>query len=244
VATVRIPRRFNGPPGSGHGGYSCGVFSALVDEPTVVELRAPPPLDVSMTVVEIDEGVEIHDGETLVARSRRARVPEITPPTTVQLEDAVRAVDGYVGFIRHPFPTCFVCGHERPHDDGLAIYPGRVDDAGVVASPWVPARDLTGDDGGVAPAFVWAALDCPSAYGFLEWAEREGVEGAHDTAVLASMSVRQEAIVPIGEELVVLGWGTAADGRKRLAGSAVQTNDGAVLAVAETLWIRLRRPPV
>ena len=46
MPAVMIPRRFNGPPDSGNGGYSCGVVAALLDAPAVeVTLRAPPPLE-------------------------------------------------------------------------------------------------------------------------------------------------------------------------------------------------------
>src|SRR5215207_7781066 len=41
---VVIARRFNGPPDSGHGGYSAGCAGVLVDAPAAeVTLRRPPP---------------------------------------------------------------------------------------------------------------------------------------------------------------------------------------------------------
>ena len=44
-ASLSIPARFNGPPASGNGGYSCGVLAACVAGPARVRLHAPPPLD-------------------------------------------------------------------------------------------------------------------------------------------------------------------------------------------------------
>ena len=44
--TVTIPARFNGPPGSANGGYTCGLVAQLVGaEEVEVSLRKPPPHD-------------------------------------------------------------------------------------------------------------------------------------------------------------------------------------------------------
>ncbi len=194
-----------------------------------------------MAVVESGEGLEVRDGETLVARAWPAPQPTVAPPGTVPPASAAQAVEGYQGFIEHPFPTCFVCGPQRPAGDGLRIFPGPVDGAGMVAAPWRPAPWLAGDDGAVAPAIVWSVLDCPALFGFNAWALRTGRSAG--VAVLARMRIRQDAPVPVGEELVVLGWGVDADGRKLQAGSAIQAADGAILAAADTLWIRLKDQP-
>ena len=39
-----IDPRFNGPPGSGNGGYTCGLVAGLLGGPAEVTLRLPPPL--------------------------------------------------------------------------------------------------------------------------------------------------------------------------------------------------------
>ena len=38
---VTIPARYNGPPDSGNGGYSCGVLAAFIDGPARVRLHSP-----------------------------------------------------------------------------------------------------------------------------------------------------------------------------------------------------------
>lgn len=236
MARLEIPSRFNGPPDAGQGGYCCGAIAELLGESAVVELRAPAPLETPMTVVDSGDGLEVHDGPTLVARALPSPPAELVPPTTVTADEAVRAAERYRGLVQHAFPTCFVCGPDRA--DGLGVFPGPVEGPDVVAAPWTPPAWLAGDDGAVAPTFVWSVLDCPSAFGFTEWAERTG--RTPTVAVLARMRIRQDAAVPVGEPLVVLGWGQSADGRKQHAGSAIQTADGEVLAVADTLWIELR----
>lgn len=238
MARLEIPSRFNGPPDAGQGGYCCGAIAELLGESAVVELRAPAPLDTPMTVVDSDDGLEVHDGPTLVARALPSRPTALVPPTTVTADEAVRAAERYRGLVQHAFPTCFVCGPDRADGDGLGVFPGPVEGPDVVAAPWTPPTWLAGDGGAVAPMFVWAVLDCPSAFGFTAWAERTG--RTPTVAVLARMRIRQDAAVPVGEPLVVLGWGQSADGRKQHAGSAIQTADGEVVAVADTLWIELR----
>ena len=41
---LEIPGRFNGPPGTAHGGFACGAIARYVDGPAEVSLRSPPPL--------------------------------------------------------------------------------------------------------------------------------------------------------------------------------------------------------
>lgn len=231
MATITIPARFNGPRDSGHGGYSSGVVAGLLATPARVELRSPPPLDRPLRVSEVDDGVEVWHGDTLVARARASDPPDLTPPVAVDVAAARAAVDRFAGFVSHSFPACFGCGPERAAGDGLRLFPGRVEGVAeeVVATPWTPEPALAGDDGAVAPVYVWAALDCPSGYAVFDGR----------TGVLAGFQVRQDTAVPVGEELVVLGWPRGEDGRKLFSASAVQDARGRVLAVAEALWIEL-----
>lgn len=231
MTTLTIPSRFNGPRDSGHGGYSSGLVAALLDVPARVELRSPPPLDSPLDVVAVDDGVEVRDGDTLVARARPSPAPDVSPPEYVDPAAAREATHRYEGFVDHSFPTCFGCGPERAAGDGLRLFPGLVDgtQAGVIATPWTPDASLAGDDGTVAAPFVWAALDCPSGFAVFDGR----------TAVLGSYQVRHDSPVPVGEELVVLGWPRGTDGRKLFAASALQTSDGRVLAVADALWIEI-----
>ena len=41
---IVVPGRFNGPPKSGNGGYSCGILAAHLPGTCKVRLRSPPPL--------------------------------------------------------------------------------------------------------------------------------------------------------------------------------------------------------
>lgn len=235
MAEIRIDPRFHGPPHSANGGYMCGTVAGLAEGPVEVSLRIPPPVDRPLRVEPTDDGgVRVHDRESLVAEAVASPPPLLAPPATVDLGTAHEAARGYVGFDEHVFPTCWTCGPDREEGDGLRIFPGPVTGSGadvdLVAAPWVPHEELDAGDGAVAGPHVWAALDCPSYFG----------AASPEPALLARMAADLRAPVLVGQPHVVLGWTAAqADGRKRHAGSAVLDADGAVLAVAATIWVTL-----
>lgn len=229
--TVTIPRRFNGPPDSGQGGWSAGLFAALVDAPAAAELRAPPPLDTPMAVERDGDEVRILDGETLVGRVTPVDPAPLEAPTGVGLEQAAAASVGYPGFEEHAFPTCFVCGPQRAVGDGLRIFPGPSGVGDVWAAMWTP-DDTNSDDGEtVAVEQVWAALDCPSYWCM---AESAGM------ALMARLAATIGDPIPLRQPLIVLGWPVGQDGRKITGASALVTPDGSVLARADALWIQLK----
>jgi hypothetical protein len=220
--TVFIPGRFNGPPGSGNGGFASGIVAALLGGRAEVTLRTPPPLSRELVVVREDGRVEVRDGETLVAEAVPLGELVVDVPPAVSVEDAVEASRGYAGFRAHAYETCYVCGPAR--DDGLGIFPGPVEGRSVVAAPWTPPGE-----GPVADEIVWAALDCPSGWAVDEFS-REGV-------LLGRLAARVVAPVVGGEQYVVVGWPVGEDGRKRFAGSAVFGADGSVRAFARSTWL-------
>ena len=182
-----IDRRFRGPSGSGNGGYTAGRVAAFVDAPVVeVTLRLPPPLDRPLQAVRLAEGVEVRDGDALVAEARPSEV-DIEPPRRVGVVEAAAAEERYVGADDHAFPECFVCGPARERGDALVLRPGPVD--GVVATTWRPDASL--GEGGVRDEFVWAALDCPGAFA-VELVGR-------GTRVLGRLTVRIDERPVVGE---------------------------------------------
>ncbi|MBT8038830.1 MAG: hypothetical protein HKO85_08345 [Xanthomonadales bacterium] len=230
--SARIPARFNGPPDSGNGGYSCGVLASAIEGPARVRLHRPPPLDRDLDLRASDDGVALFDGETRIASGAAAPL-ELDIPCAPSLDQARQATRRYPCYQGHVFPTCFVCGPGRPDDDGLNLFPGPVDDWSLLACPWQPARDLLAADGTVLPEIVWAALDCPGYFACL---------GEHPRpAVLGELQVQRFAPVPGAEELVVYAWPLGREGRKCFAGSAVARPDDEVLAAGRATWILLRQ---
>jgi hypothetical protein len=231
VAVVIDPQ-FNGPPGSGHGGYSCGCAAALVGGPCAeVTLRRPPPIGVELEVERDGDVASLVRGGDVVASARPA-VLELDGPPPVGLEQARDATTRFAWEHDHPFPTCFGCGPERDPVDALCLFTGPVGD-GRFAVPWTPPA-WTADGDVVDPVFVWAALDCPSS------APAHGTIGA--PVVLGRLTAALEGPVAVGVPHVIQSWLEAIDGRKRLTGVALFTADGERRAAARAVWVELARP--
>jgi hypothetical protein len=236
---VVIPRRFNGPPESGNGGYSCGVLGTLVDAPAVeVTLRAPPPLERELRVEERDEGLAAVDGDTVVAEARPVEL-ELEVPTPVPLAEALEADarSTYRDAEKHWFDTCFVCGPSRAEGDGLRMFPGPLDGRELFATVFRPDESLADADGRVLPEVVWASLDCPTSAPIADWDDQR------PPSVLARLAVRVQAPVEAGRAYVAMSWPLGEDGRKRSAGAALYDEDGLPVAVSRALWIELKVRP-
>jgi hypothetical protein len=228
---VVIAPRFNGPPSSGHGGYSAGSVAALVGGPVAeVTLRRPPPLGVELQVTRADGAVSVLDGDEVVASARPASL-ELDGPPAVGVDDAAAASERFVWKHDHPFPTCFGCGPERNPADALCLFTGPVGD-GRFAVPWTPAA-WTGWDA-VDEVFVWAALDCPSS------APVHGTISA--PVVLGRLTVALEGPVEVGAPHVIQSWLEGRDGRKRHTAVALYTAEGERRAVGRAVWVELARP--
>ncbi|MGY2033524.1 hypothetical protein ACW9HR_06120 [Nocardia gipuzkoensis] len=218
MATLRIPRRFNGPPDSGNGGYVAGLLAEQRDEATAtVILRSPPPLETPLDVRED----RLYDRDTLIAESKSGGL-ERDAPHAVPFADAVAASCGYTSI--EMFASCFVCGSGRA--DGLRIEPGRVDEARV-AAPWVPDETVP-----LGPPLLWAAMDCPGGWSLPGMLERP--------ALLGSMTATVRDVPQVGERCVVVGEFHGEQGRKCWASTAVYGADERLLGQAEQVWIRLR----
>jgi hypothetical protein len=212
---VRIAARFNGPVGTGNGGFSAGLIASAFPEFAVAEvtLRRPPPLDTPL--VRRDDGV--YDADQLVATVLPAepidRVVVRTPPGDPS---------GYPGFADHPFPTCYVCGPDRPAGDGLRIFPAPVGDRRNAAAWTVPD--------GVDACTVWAALDCPGGWSIIS-PGRPYVLGRFAVSIMA---------LPLpGEQCVVVGECAQTQGRKALTFSSLYGPDGDLRATARGTWIAI-----
>ncbi len=228
-----IARRFRGPPDSGNGGYSCGVIGVQLGGTAEVTLRVPPPLERELRVVREGAGARLLEGETLVAEAAPASL-DIEPPAPVSFADAEKASRGYPWFSGHPFPGCFVCGPERAADDGLRILPGPVEGREIAAAPWIPDASLADERGLVRPEVVWAALDCPSWFGFYCFNEWQGV------ALLGRLAARIDSLPRAGERCVAAGWFRGREGRKIHTASAIYGEGGVLRALGKSTWVALK----
>jgi hypothetical protein len=220
-----VPRRFNGPASSGNGGWTAGALTIAsgLPSPVTVELRLPPPLETPLDLAPTDDGVELRWGSDVVA----VAVPE--GPTwgdvePVSVESARSLEPSYAGHRSHPFPRCFSCGPDR--EDGLRIFPGRLDEHRVAAS-WTPEPSVA-EDGTVGTAVTWAALDCVGG-----WSS----DLEDRPLVLARMSARVESPPQAGSAYALVGVVRRTEGRKTWTASAMFDDAGRRVAQAEHLWI-------
>ena len=162
LAPLIIANRFNGPPGSAHGGWAAGLLASRVLGSDVdclgraaqVTLRHPPPLGSRLQVSMESEGttpdgcVVLTFGGAVIAQAVPVEL-DIAAVDPVSPLVASEAMARFAGLTNHPYPTCFACGVARPDRDGLGLRPGPLQDrAHTTATTWVPTASLAG----VAPA--------------------------------------------------------------------------------------------
>jgi hypothetical protein len=220
---VLIGARYNGPPGTGNGGYCSGLFAGALGPghaAVTVTLRLPPSLEVPLVTRAVGQGVEVLDGDRVVA----SVVPAPEPPAALDPVPAQAARDastGYPGFVDHPFPTCYVCGPQR--NDGLRVFPGPVGE-GRSAAIWRVPQD-------VRPETVWAALDCPGGWTITAPGRRY---------VLGRMTCAVRSVPAPGNECVVVGQLAGIDGRKAHVHTALyHAAGGPPLATATSIWFAI-----
>jgi hypothetical protein len=228
---VVIDPRFNGPPTTGHGGYSAGRAAALLDAPAVeVTLRKPPPLGVPLAVGRDGDGASLYDGHELIAEARPVELA-VDGPGPVAHGVAAAASARFEWQDDHPFPTCFGCGPDRDPADALCLYTGPVGD-GRFAVPWTPPA--WSGEATVDPVFVWAALDCPSS------------APVHMTIsapiVLGRFTVAIEGPVEVGAPHVIQSWLEHLEGRKYQTAVELWTTGGERRAIGRSVWIELAKP--
>lgn len=229
--TLVISSRFCGPPKSGNGGYVCGRVAATIEGAASVRLMAPPPLETELRIEKSNGVAKLLHESSIIAEAKAAAV-DLAPPRAPSYAQAESATGTYLGFRRHPFPRCFVCGPHRAAGDGLRLFPGSLEANGIVAAPWIPDVSLVNDSDTVGSEFLWAALDCTSGFAVLPVPEGQAI-------VLGELTARIDRDVTPNQKCVVVGWPLRVDGRKRYAGAAVLRDSGELLAVARATWIEV-----
>jgi hypothetical protein len=230
---ISMAAQFRGPPNSVNGGYACGAMGRMIDGPFTAVLRAPPPLDTPMAMIQHDGGVRLEsEAGDLIGEARPAEGDAIpAPPLIPSLAAAIAASPGFPGLHRPFHPICFCCGDKVEEGVGLRVFTGQLAGAadGVVAGPWTP-NPVFADAEGLTPAeVVWAALDCPGA---VSWVVSGGGGGMLGT--MTGEMIRRPAA---GETCVVLAWPIERSGRKLISGTALFTPDGELLAKSHQVWI-------
>ncbi|MEU8890793.1 hypothetical protein [Streptomyces sp. NPDC048442] len=225
--TIRVDRRYNGPPNSANGGYISGLVAPRArrmlesEGDLVVQLHSPPPLDTDLRLTRAGRRVHVWHGGILVATAS-PETPGADTPEAIAPDVAEQAMLGYEGQgAANPFPTCFVCGPDHP--EGLRLAPGPVPGLGDhVACVWTPEA--------VTEELVWAALDCPGGW---------TLDPLRSPLVLGRMSARITALPLVGETVIAVGRGMPGEGRVHTCTTALFRRDGTELARSTATWVRL-----
>jgi hypothetical protein len=227
LPTITIDPRFNGFPDIALGGYVGGLLAR--GRPNFeVTLRRPVKIGKPYEMMESPDGTRsLLEGGDILALAREASV-DLEPPKQVGLEESKAASRDYVGHRRHLVPTCFNCGPLRAEEDGLRIFPGNVPRRDVVAAPWTPAESLGNSNGLVESEFIWSALDCPTIWALV----LRGQPDSQDRAVTARLAVELISRVQVGQPCIVMGWKVSEIDRTRVAGGAIYSSNGQLLAIA------------
>lgn len=229
MTVVTVERAFCGFDDRAQGGYVAGLLAAALGWNAEIWLRSPPALERPFDRRPHGPGYALFDGDTLVAEGRRA-MPEITVPAAPpRFEEAAVASHGYVGFRTHTANACFVCGPRHDRGRSLGVFPGWIEDKGMVAAPWTPPGWAADDEGQVRGQFLWAVLDCPGWVALARDVVRPMVTGRMAAGILRRPRT--------AEECVVAGWPIAEQGHKLRVGTAVFGEEGDVCAAAEATWL-------
>jgi len=235
--TLVIAQRFNGPPGSAHGGLACGLFATRAAQmmggvqPNAVTLHRPPPLDVSLRVHRAGRRVQVWDRDFLVASVSRSdehiRTIPFCPPDVI-----ADAEHGYVSAHQHPFPACFACGPLRAGADGLGLAPGPLPGrTGATGCFWVPDASLGAGAGQQLPLeLAWAAMDCPGGW----------TADLSQTPMVLSRFTTALASPPVpGMTYVIVGERDGDDGHILTATTTLYRLDGTIAGKALARWSRI-----
>lgn len=209
------------------------MLASLLPGACECTLRKAIPLDRDLQTEVSEESARLLSEHEVVIEAVKTQIDRAAH-AAVSVSEAELAASQSPAFVNHPFPTCFTCGPQRAADDGLRIFPGRIDkneSSSIFAAPWTPDSSLTSGGVTVRPEFVWAAMDCPT--GFAAGFPWKG------TLVTGRLAVEQVAPVYPNRPYVIVSWANGSEGRKSHAGAALYTGDGEVCAKARATWIKL-----
>jgi len=232
---VRVGQWFQGPTGSGQGGWTAQKFRTSIGEDVTVAIRRAIPLEVDLQVVEAGADTwhliepEEPDSPVLIANRWDA---DFASTDAVPIADAVGASTRFPLHDEHPVPLCFSCGQEP---DSMQVQSGPLPD-GRWATEWRVPTWAVDVDGAVDEGALWAAIDCAQAW------YAGNADGRRESL---TVQLAVELLHPLepGATYSLVAWqGTYPrdwDGRKRGAGGAVFAADGTCVARSSSFWVAI-----
>jgi hypothetical protein len=235
--TITIASQFRGPPNSGNGGYVCGILGREIEGPATVALRAMIPLDIPLSLSHKGDTVALTGADNkLLAEAKLADTAALpAPPSPPTLEQA------HIGSAHYqetelakerPFhPPCFTCSVLRADGDALGVFAGPWGGKpGHLAALWTPHPAFAGSNNLVPIEIVWAAMDCPGSFA---WIDKIG----HTGGLLGTMTCEILRRPRMGESYIVTAWPLEHIGRKYVSGVALFGAGGEPMARGHQIWI-------
>ena len=235
--TIRVGGWYQGPTGSGQGGWTAQRFVDRIarhtDRPMTVSIAAAIPLETDLEVIARDDRWELVAPDATVVMVATEWEPEFATTSPVSIDDARAARGRFADTVaEHPVPSCFSCGLLP---DSMQVHAGPLDDGDDrFASDWSVPDWAVDECGGVDPGPLWAAIDCCAAW-WVGWSREPR------TALTVQYAVEQlEPLVP-GAAYALVAWAgdhrPEWDGRKRRAASAAFDAAGRCVAHSSSLWV-------
>jgi hypothetical protein len=231
---IRIGARFQGPTGSGQGGWTAHRLAERIEHPVTMAIRAPVPLDTTLDMVhdlENERWLLVDDTTAvtvMVAEPWEATFADTSPVSVEEAADA-RGRFGTV-VVEHPVPFCFSCGTQH---DSMRVHAGPLDDDRF-ATDWTPPAWAVAHDGTVDAGTLWAAIDCTAAW-------YVGYSRGSRTPLTVQFAVEMLHPIEHGTTYALVGWsgdhGSEWDGRKRHGASAAFAPDGTCVARSVSFWL-------
>ncbi|MDH3498684.1 MAG: hypothetical protein OEM97_01045 [Acidimicrobiia bacterium] len=230
TAPITIDRAFQGPTGSGQGGYTAGLAAYGLTAPIRADFHKRIPLGSPLDLKDVDgHSRELCSGAELILKVAQTDTVIPTPPA-VTVEAALAGRDAYPAVGHEMVPECFSCGMR---EGSFEVWAGPIGDGTHYATTWTPP-DWTAPDGRVEAPYTWAAIDCPAG------AKTTLDSDPPRVALTGSMTAEILAAVEPGTTYVIVAWADAWRGRRRTSGAALFDASGALLARQSSLWIALR----
>lgn len=229
---IRVASWFQGPTGSGQGGWTAHRFATAIAEPVTVAIKRPIPLEVDLATVQVENAWHLVDPSeprqpVLVATKLDS---DFASTDSVSLADAAEARTRFPSHGDHPVPVCFSCGS---NSDSMQVHSGPLADDRW-ATDWTVPDWAVNEVGVVDEGVLWAAIDCAQAW-------YVGNAGGRRPSVTVQLAVEVIAPLEAGASYSLVAWkGTYPsdwDGRKRGAGGAVFADDGTCVARSNSFWI-------
>lgn len=244
MQTMTIPRRFRGPPNSGNGGYVCGMLARQIAGAAEVTLRAPPPLETELGLVEVGTGEwELRHGTATIAIGRAVTL-DLSQLERAAYAEAIEAAKRTpVKPHEHLLPMCFVCG------------PGYVAGRTIQRGPHELRSNqaICGGERGVGrPGYSKGSAgvlsekrpgEKPQAVARCPVRQYDPETGNFNVVpiLLGRLSVRIDGRPRPGERCVVTSWKTGIEGRRLIAEAALFGEEENLLAVGRAIWIVVDR---